>query len=162
MIASTLAYMRRSGVEISTDGEDLIVDKATPAQIEAVKTAKPQILAALRAEAFTGIQLAENSALFAGLEITYNATVDNMEAGVEPQMCLALIALVDLIAQHPLTTALNLYMGLKSEMEAYIARINEGRRLLLEGRALEGAVRHVFPPSRTPPKPKESLNASIF
>lgn len=163
-MSTLLAKLRHAGVAIALDGEFLSVHGADLAQQDAIKAAKAQIIATLTAEAFTGAQSWENSALMAGIESCYRQTADNCEFGCDPASCKALIDLLDGLLELPLGAAAARYLDILPQMKELQTRINESRRLMLEGRELYGATAHVFgAKSLAVSKPeREKINANIF
>ncbi len=152
-----LAALRRANVTIALDGPDLGVTGATKEQQEQIRAQKPQIVAALQAEAFAGQQLWENTALAAGIEITYGQAVAAHEFGCSPRFCLNLITVLDSILELPTAAErVQFYVAEKPMIERILAEINEERRLMLEGKHAFMAAVDTFR------KPKEALNAAIF
>lgn len=145
MIPSTLAHLRRSGVVIHADGAQITVTGATPEQIEAIRAHKAEILATLETEAFTGTQRWEDSALGAGIVVTYRQAMDCAEAGAWPGKCAALVEALDELLALPLKAAVAAYMEQKDAVAALVGEINEARLKMLEGRHLQLATETVLP-----------------
>lgn len=172
---SILAVLRRSGVGLELDGDGVTVNVSNLAddagerdeQIAAIRAQKPLIVAALLAERFGGPTY-DHSALAGGALRTYQQAAKCHEAGIAPEACGELVAMLDEYLESmgeleycTLPDAIALYVQRLPAMAAVIGRINAERAAGMEGVELAKATADAFGVSARP-VPGVQLAAATF